>query len=193
MAWGDSMIKDDDFIQSSQVPGPTKEEVRCLVMCKAQINLEDIVLDVGCGTGGLTVESAQRAKKVIAIDKNPEAIKLTNKNLENYNLKGNVELMEGDALNIIEDLDPLDVLLVGGSSGDLPLIISLGYQKLKKNGRILVTSILLETRVEAVETLKKLGMTLDVVEVTIAKGKLMERGTMMMGRNPITIISAVKD
>ncbi len=187
------MIFDDDFIQSSEVPGPTKEEVRCLVMCKAQISSEDIVLDVGCGTGGLTVESALRAKKVIAVDKNPEATKLTLKNLEKHNLQNNVQIIDGDALNIIEDLTPFDVLLVGGSSGDLPMIISLGYQKLKKNGRILVTSILLETRVEAVETLKKLGMTLDVVEVTIAKGKLMERGTMMMGRNPITIISAVKD
>jgi cobalt-precorrin-6B (C15)-methyltransferase len=33
----------------------------------------------------------------------------------------------------------------------------------------------------------------DVVEVTIAKGKITDRGTMMMGRNPITIISAVKN
>jgi cobalt-precorrin-6B (C15)-methyltransferase len=81
---------------------------------------------------------------------------------------------------------------VGGSSGDLPLIIKEGYEKLKKKGRIVITSILLETRVEAVSALKKIGMTPDVVEVTIAKGKHTERGTMMMGRNPITIISAVK-
>jgi cobalt-precorrin-6B (C15)-methyltransferase len=186
------MIKDEEFIQSSKVPGPTKEEVRCLVMCKTQISKSDIVLDVGCGTGGLTIESAQRAKKVISVDKNPEAIKITHKNLEMHNLLNNVQLIEGDALNIMEDLNPFDVLLVGGSSGDLPMIISLGYQKLKKNGRIMVTSILLETRVEAVETLKKLGMDVDVVEVIIAKGKLTERGTMMMGRNPIAIISAVK-
>ena len=77
MAWRGSMIRDEDFIQSKEVPGPTKEEVRCLVMCKAQISSRDVVLDVGCGTGGLTVESAQRAHKVIAIDKNPEAIAIT--------------------------------------------------------------------------------------------------------------------
>ena len=70
------MIKDEDFIQSKSVPGPTKEEIRCLVMCKGQISHQDIVLDVGCGTGGLTLESARRAKKVFALDKNPEAIAL---------------------------------------------------------------------------------------------------------------------
>ena len=30
------MIPDDEFIQSKKVPGPTKEEIRCLVMCKAE-------------------------------------------------------------------------------------------------------------------------------------------------------------
>ena len=56
----------------------------------------------------------------------------------------------------------------------------------------MITSILLETRVEAVQTLKKMGLSPEVVEVTIAKGKIIKRGTMMMGRNPITIICAVK-
>ncbi|BDZ71542.1 precorrin-6Y C5,15-methyltransferase (decarboxylating) subunit CbiT [Methanobacterium petrolearium] len=187
------MIRDEDFIQSKQVPGPTKEEVRCLVMCKAHIYQEDVVLDVGCGTGGLTVESAQRAHKVIAIDKNPEAVSLTQQNLIKHKLLEKVKLIEGDALSVMTELTSFDVLLIGGSSGDLPQIISQGYEKLNLNGRIVVTSILLETRVEAVETFKKLNMTLDVVEVTIAKGNITDRGTMMMGRNPITIISAVKN
>lgn len=192
MARGDPMITDDNFIQSSDVPGPTKEEIRCLVMCKAQISSGDVVVDVGCGSGGLTVESAQRAKKVIALDKNPEAINITSKNLIKHEIQNKVELIEGDALNIIKDLNPFDVLVVGGSSGDLPNIIIQGYEKLKTNGKMVITSILLETRVEAVKTIEKLGMMPDVVEVTIAKGKIIDRGTMMVGRNPITIISAIK-
>lgn len=192
MAWGGPMIKDEDFIQSKEVPGPTKEEVRCLVMCKAHISKEDVVLDVGCGTGGLTVESAQRAQEVIAIDKNPEAISLTQRNIIKHKLLEKVRLIEGDALSVLTELASFDVLLVGGSSGDLPQIISRGYEKLNYNGRLIITSILLETRVEAVEAIKKLNMTPEVVEVTIAKGKVTDRGTMMMGRNPIAIISAVK-
>jgi len=186
------MIPDDDFIQTQGVPGPTKEEVRCLVMCKARISHDGTVVDVGCGSGGLTLESARRARKVISMDKNPEAIKLTRENLEKHGLSPKVQLMEGDALQVLEGVESFDTLLVGGSSGDLPLIIKQGYGKLSKNGSIVVTSILLETRVEAVNTLKEMGMTPDVVEVTIAKGKITERGTMMLGRNPITIISAVK-
>ncbi|HHT18729.1 MAG: precorrin-6Y C5,15-methyltransferase (decarboxylating) subunit CbiT [Euryarchaeota archaeon] len=186
------MIPDDDFIQSDQVPGPSKEEIRCLVMCKAMITSDDVVVDVGCGSGGFTVESAQLAKKVIALDKNPEAIKITSKNIKKYDLEEKVQLIKGDALKVIEKLDFIDVFLVGGSSGDLSQIISKGIEKLTPNGRIVITSILLETRVEAVQTLKNMGLSPEVVEVTIAKGKIIQRGTMMMGRNPITIIYSVK-
>jgi cobalt-precorrin-6B (C15)-methyltransferase len=192
MARGSAMIPDDDFIQSDQVPGPSKEEIRCLVMCKAMITSDDVVVDVGCGSGGFTVESAQLAKKVIALDKNPEAIKITSKNIKKHDLEEKVQLIKGDALKVIEKLDFIDVLLVGGSSGDLSQIISKGIEKLTPNGRIVITSILLETRVEAVQTLKNMGLSPEVVEVTIAKGKIIQRGTMMMGRNPITIIYSVK-
>jgi cobalt-precorrin-6B (C15)-methyltransferase len=186
------MIPDENFIQVPGVPGPTKEEIRCMVMCKAQISNSDVVVDVGCGSGGLTAESALRARKVYAIDKNPEAVKLTQQNLKNNEILEKVQLLEGDALEILDELHSFDVILVGGSNGDLPLIISLGYEKLKKGGKIVISSILLETRVEAIDTLKKLGMEPEIVEIFIAKGKVMSRGTMMMGRNPVTIISSVK-
>lgn len=75
------MIEDDEFIYSENVPRPTKEEIRCLLLCKSEVSNKDIVVDIGCGTGGITTEFTKKAKKVIAVDKNPEAIDLTFKNL----------------------------------------------------------------------------------------------------------------
>jgi cobalt-precorrin-6B (C15)-methyltransferase len=186
------MIKDDDFIKNPEVPGPTKEEIRCLVMCKSQVSGDDTVLEIGCGTGGLTVEFAKRAVKVYSLDKNPAALEVTRKNLIKHGVEHNTRLVKGDALKILEDMPDFEVLMVGGSSGELPLIIKKGYKKLKTDGRIVVTSILLETKVEAVETMLGLGMVPDVVEVSVSKGRITERGTMMICRNPVTIISARK-
>ena len=64
------MINDQNFIKIPDVPGPTKEEIRCLVICKSSVKSEDVVVDIGCGTGGLTVEFAKRAKTVYSIDLN---------------------------------------------------------------------------------------------------------------------------
>jgi cobalt-precorrin-6B (C15)-methyltransferase len=53
-------------------------------------------------------------------------------------------------------------------------------------------AILLETCAEAISSLKKLSIKLDVVNVSISKGEITNRGTMMLARNPITIITAHK-
>lgn len=184
------MISDQDFIKKQDIPGPTKEEVRCLVICKSQVSSNDVVVDAGCGTGGLTLEFARQAKKVYAIDKNPDAIKVTRLNLQKHHLEGNVHLIEGNAPQILDEIPDFDILMIGGSSGKLPSIIKKGYQKLKDNGRIIVTSILLETRVEAVKAMSDLGLLVDVIDVSISKGRIIERGTMLEARNPVTIISA---
>lgn len=186
------MIKDNDFIKDPNIPGPTKEEIRCLVICKSQVTRKDTVVEVGCGTGGLTTEFARRAREVYAIDKNQQALKITRKNLEKQGLLDNVRLIEGNAPQILGEIPEYDILMIGGSSGELPAIIREGSKKLKENGRIIVTSILLETRAEAVSTMKQMGLSPDVVDVSISKGRIMERGTMMTALNPVAIISVQK-
>lgn len=186
------MILDDEFIKEENIPGPTKEEIRCLVICKSAVSKEDIVVDVGCGTGGLTVEFAKRAKIVYAIDKNIEALRLTEKNLNKHDLSEKVNLINKNALKSLRNIENMDILMIGGSGGDLSPIIEKGYKKLNKNGRIIITSILLETPTEAIETLKNLNMVIEIINVSISKGKIRDRGTMMIANNPITIITAKK-
>jgi cobalt-precorrin-6B (C15)-methyltransferase len=64
---------------------------------------------------------------------------------------------------------------------------------LKAHGRIVVNAILLETATTALEELKKAGFKeIDVTQVFVAKGNDIDHGTMMLARNPITIVSATK-
>lgn len=193
MDWRNLMIMDEDFIKNPDVPGPTKEELRCLMICKSNVSDKDIVVDIGCGTGGLTVEFAKRAKYVYAIDINNKAIETTIQNIKKHDVNENVEVLEGDGLDVLDELTNFDLLIIGGSGGKLPLLIKKGYNKLNNNGRIIITAILLETRVEAVSTFKELSVIPDVVDISISKGQISERGTMMFAKNPVAIISAKKE
>jgi cobalt-precorrin-6B (C15)-methyltransferase len=189
---GNGMIKDQDFIKNPNVPGPTKEEIRCIVLCKSGVKSDDSVVDIGCGTGGLTLEFAKRAKTVYSIDINPSAIETTKQNLEKHGLSENVEVIEGDGFDVLDRIENFDLLVIGGSGGKLPLLIEKGYNKLNNNGRIIVTAILLETCTEAISSLENLSIKPDVVDISISKGEITKRGTMMLARNPITIISGQK-
>lgn len=188
-------IPDDLFNQSDAVPGPTKEEIRVVTISKARLREDSVVIDVGCGTGGLTVEAALQVApkgKVYAIDEDEAAIELTKSNVEKFGVQGNVVVVRGKAPEALQNLPKADAILVGGSVSLREVLrISLGL--LKENGRVVINAILLETATTAIDELKKLNFKdIDVALVSVAKGKQINSGTMMMARNPITIVSATK-
>ena len=111
------MFKDTDFIKSCDVPGPTKEAIRAIILYKSDVSPTDKVVDCGCGTGGITCEFAKRAGKVISIDTNPEAIEITSKNLEKFGLGDNVKIINDDGEKDIKDIDDIDIEIVGGGGG----------------------------------------------------------------------------
>ncbi|NLE06288.1 MAG: precorrin-6Y C5,15-methyltransferase (decarboxylating) subunit CbiT, partial [Crenarchaeota archaeon] len=83
-------IPDNMFNQNESVPGPTKEEIRVVTISKARLNPGDLVIEVGCGTGGLTVEAALQVGekgKIFAIDEDEKAVELTQKNVNKFEVK----------------------------------------------------------------------------------------------------------
>ena len=65
-------------------------------------------------------------------------------------------------------------------------------EKLNSKGRILITAILVDTKVEAVNKLKELGYNPKFMEVNVSNGRILDRGILMKAENPIAIISAKK-
>jgi cobalt-precorrin-6B (C15)-methyltransferase len=191
-----SGVPDECFFVDENVPGPTKEEVRVLTISKSRLSEGDVVIDVGCGTGGLTVEAALQVGitgKVYALDDDVAAVNLTQRNAEKFGVKDTVVVKLGKAPEGLSNFPVADAVLIGGTA-DLRKILRAAQAKLKQNGRVVVNAILLETATTAIDELKNLGFkNIDVTHVSISKGKQINSGTMMLARNPITIVSALKD
>lgn len=64
----------------------------------AFLNNNDIVLEIGAGTGNLTKEILKRVKKVIAIEKDKKLIEILKKETNEYRDK--IEIIEGNFLKI---------------------------------------------------------------------------------------------
>ena len=86
-----------------------------------------------------------------------------------------------------------DVIFIGGTGGDTSDIVKLSENKLKTGGRIVIGIILIETLYSVLQILDTLKFdSIDITQVTISKSRKTTTGTMMLARNPVTIISASK-
>ncbi len=60
----------------------------------SQVTHGDRVLDIGCGTGALTIRAAQRGAHVMGIDKNPQMLEIAKIRIDVAQLNHNIELLE---------------------------------------------------------------------------------------------------
>ena len=187
-------IPDELFERTEEVP-ITKEEVRVVQLSKGRLSPGYIVYDIGCGSGSVSVEVSYQigpTGKVFSIDIDDRAVELTKKNLSKFGVS-NADVILGDAKEKISDLPQADAIFIGGTGGDTTDIIKLCESKLKSGGRIVIGTILIETLYSVLNIMEKLRFSsLDITQVTISKSRKTSTGTMMIARNPVTIISATK-
>jgi cobalt-precorrin-6B (C15)-methyltransferase len=185
-------IPDNLFERSETVP-ITKEEIRALVLSKLRLRENSWAIDIGCGSGAITVELCIQVPKgrVFGIDSNDAAIDLTNRNLNKFGMKASLYL--GQAQDILSTLPQVDAIIIGGSSGDLTKIIELAIDRIKRGGRVVIDTILIETLCLVNRLIKQnCLLEVDITQAIITKARGLSSGTMMIARNPVTIVSATK-
>ena len=187
-------IPDELFDRDENVP-ITKEEVRVVQISKARLKPGMIVYDIGCGSGSISVEAAHQVEEsghVHAVDYDAKAVELTKKNLEKFNL-ANVSVILGNAKEKISELPNADAVFIGGTGTDTNEIMHICQDKLKSGGRIVIGMILIETIFSVLSSIQELDFdSVDITQVTISKSRKTTTGTMMLARNPVTVLSATK-
>jgi cobalt-precorrin-6B (C15)-methyltransferase len=181
-------IKDEEFIRG-HVP-MTKAEVRAMILARAGLNPEDNILDIGAGTGSVTVEMALAACRghVTAIERNPEAIALIKKNAEKFGCS-NVTCMEGTAPEDIPADSAYDFIFVGGSGGRMRAILDEAMRHLRSNGRLMAVAVTPETVSEIMEWAGHHSVTMEGFQMQINRLKPAGRIHLMVPLSPVYIFT----
>lgn len=185
-------IADELFVRGD-IP-MTKQEVRILALAKARIGETDIVVDIGAGTGSLSVEAALLARRgeVFAVEREPDGIELIGANATRFET-GNIRIIQGNAPEALASLPAADVIFVGGSGGRLNAILETTDRLLKTGGRLVIMAVTPETLTEALTAMESHGgyaVEASGVQIT----RLRRAGTkhMFQALNPVYIIACTK-
>ena len=178
----------DEAFERGDVP-MTKQEVRAAVLAKLAVRPEDILWDVGAGTGSVSVELALTAPRgrVYAVECRPEGCALIKANREKFRTR-NLVLVEGLAPAALSDLPAPDAVFIGGSKGSLAAIVDAALDK-NPDARICVSAIALETLSAAVAALTAKGRTVQVSQIAVSRAKAVGGLHLMMAQNPIYLIT----
>ena len=186
-------LSDEEFIRGKAPM--TKAEVRTVSLAKLKLSKDAVCYDIGAGTGSVSVEMALRASEgeVYAIEKKEDALALLAQNKKKFALD-HMYIIPGTAPEALEELPVPTHAFIGGSSGNMKEIVEL---LIKKNPqvRIVINCITLETVGEALGCISELAKQEgcecenEIVQLCVSRSKNIGRYHMMMGENPIYIIT----
>jgi len=186
----------DHLFLREEVP-MTKEEVRTLTLSKLRLLPNHHLLDIGAGTGSISVEAALLLKEgmVTAVEKGAAGVELIGHNARAFGVS-NIQTIHGTAPEALGTIRSVDRIVIGGSSGRLAEILERCNELLVDGGILVVNCLLLETLDSSMKLLRELNFTsIDLLSLSCARGEPGPggKGTMLKPLNPVFIISARKE
>lgn len=181
-------LADEDFLRG-EVP-MTKQEVRAAVRSKLAVRRNDVIWDVGAGTGSVSVELALAAREgcVYAVECRDEACALIEANKRRFGA-WNLRIVRGMAPEALRGLPKPDAVFIGGSKGNLREIIEAALAA-NPEARLCMTAIALETLSAALNDCKEMDLEAEITQILINRAKSTGELHLLTANNPIFLITA---
>ena len=194
MKWQYKTTGIPDSLFSRSKAGLTREEVRSIITSKARIKGTERILDVGTGSGSVSIEFALLGCDVTAVEKDEENFEIARENIEKFGLADKIRLIFGEMEHInLSDTgsNSFDVVFFGGTD-NLEKSFENVFKHLKTGGRIIIAAVRLETVVEAIAVLKNRGISPEVLNICLNRGKDLGGKTALAPSYPIFLIYGYK-
>lgn len=183
-------IPDNEFIRGA-IP-MTKEEVRAVTLSKLSLYKGAKVLDIGAGTGSVSVECALLGALVTAVEKKEEGQELILQNCRHFGVEG-VEVLKGEAPEILPEDELFDRVFIGGSGGALTGIFDYLHNHLAEGGVLVANTVTLENSYLIISLMEEKGYCeVQAVTVNISRSCKIADVHMMKAENPVTVIRGIK-
>jgi precorrin-6Y C5,15-methyltransferase (decarboxylating) len=172
----------------------TKSEIRSITLSKLELVRKDHILwDIGSGSGSVGIEASFQIPwgQVFAVEKNQERIPDIIHNIQMFN-QSNIKILNLDFPEGSDQLKDPDRIFIGGGGSHLEQIMNTCCLRLKKQGTIVINTILIQNMETAMRVLKQNGFSCEMVHIQVSRSKPMPYGDRLEPLNPVWIISGRK-
>jgi precorrin-6Y C5,15-methyltransferase (decarboxylating) len=183
------VLPDEWFERRERVP-MTKEFTRSAVLSLLRPLEGANVLEIGSGSGAMTVELARAVGPsgyVASVENFPAAAALARLNLERAGLAGRVSIIEDSAPRGIPD-SPFRAAFIGGHGEALEDIMGECFARLETGGRLALTSITPGATSKALAYMDVMGVSAGFWRVHSSFGRKVGADWLLHGNNPVDII-----
>ena len=180
--------RDEDF-ERDGVP-MTKECIRHESLIRLALRENDLLFDIGGGTGSVGIEAASLhpSVQVKIFEKNPKAVKLIRRNAVKNGVP-HVTVLEGEASELLYGMEKPDCVFIGGSGGKLKEILEILHRK-GRSIRYVITAVSLETLGEVTDLLQAYDTAGErIIQLAVTNVERTGQYRMMRALNPVFLIS----
>ncbi|KFB78436.1 bifunctional cobalt-precorrin-7 (C(5))-methyltransferase/cobalt-precorrin-6B (C(15))-methyltransferase [Candidatus Accumulibacter cognatus] len=169
----------------------TKQEARALSLAKLRIQPAAVVWDIGAGAGSVGLEAARLAPfgHVWAIEKNAADAANARANAAHWRI-GNYTLVEGRAPLGLDTWPDPDAVFIGGSGGELVVLIEQVLARLKAGGRLVMNFVTLENLATATAALSECNAVWELVQLQASRSQPILDMHRLAAQNPIWVVTA---
>lgn len=187
-------LPDSSFLSFSDRPSLiTKKEVRIAILGELALQPEQIVWDIGAGTGSVSIEIARLCptSQIFAIEKTSIGSSLITQNSQRFQVE-NIKSINGKAPEVLDNLPKCDRIFIGGSGGNLVDILQICSHKLTVRGLIVMAFATIEYQLQAINWLSHHNWQYRLLQLQISRSTPISNLTRLTPLNPVTIITASK-
>ena len=168
----------------------TKKEVRAIILGQLALQSNQIVWDIGAGTGSVSIEIASLcpSSQIFAVEKTAIGVSLIEKNCQNFQVK-NISVISAKAPANLNTLPSPNRIFIGGSGGNLTSIINTCQKKLLPQGIIVIALATIENCHEALDWIKQNNWQYSLLQLQISRSTSVGQLTRFSPLNPVTIIT----
>lgn len=183
-------IPDSAFLSFRDRPSLiTKKEIRTAILAELELQPQQIIWDIGAGTGSVSIEIARLCPDaaIYAIEKTSMGITLIEQNCQRFQVN-NIYPISQKAPDALSELPTPDRIFIGGSGGNLLSILDTCQNKIAPQGIIVLALATIEHFTTVIQWAKQNNWNYDLLQMQISRSLPIANLTRFAPLNPVTII-----